>query len=93
MKITYENLEFPSDIKTKITKKLNASIKVEFINGKKIMFKGFNIGLEQPNKIIFSSKATYLEMIVYEDDNLFYNKDLSNPISLNKLLSIVNNMK
>ena len=91
MKMTIEELEFPSELKTKILKLINTSrISVEFVCGKKIKFSKTNLGIEEPNKVLFSNDKKYLEMIVYENDENFYTKDLSNKLSFTSLVKIVN---
>ena len=91
MKMTIEELEFPSVIKVKLLKLINTSrINVEFVSGKRFAFNKTNLGIEKPNIVIFSNGIKYLEMIVYEDDDKFYTTDLSNSTSLTNLVKIIN---
>ena len=91
MKTSYEYLIFPVGIREKLLKWINTSrIKVEFIEGKLIIINKTNIGLEEPNRIIFSNNEKTIEVLLYEDSNCFYLKDSSNPISFKSLVSLVN---
>jgi|GEM_PF-3236704 len=94
MKITIEELEFPSQIKTKLSKMIKTSkINLEFINGKNIIFKNSNLGINEPHKVLISNDKSYLVVLIYEDEDNCYVNDLTNPISFTKLISIVNNME
>ena len=91
MKISYENLEFPCELKEKILKLVNTSkIDVHFVCGRKIVLSNTNLGLEDPNRVIISNKAKYLEVLVYEQDDSFYIQDFAESLSLTRLVKIVN---
>jgi len=92
MKITKKNLVFPCELKEKFLKMINTSrISIEFFEGKKLVIKQTNVGIEEPNRIIFSNKINYIEAFVYENSSVFYIKNLPEALSLNKLIQIVNN--
>jgi hypothetical protein len=91
MELTEENLEFPCELKEKIIKMINTSrIKVEFVNGRKLIINKTNIAIENPSKIIFSNNTYYLEALLYLGFNDFYVKNFDEPLSLNRLASFVN---
>jgi len=77
--------------KEKILKIVHTSkIKIDFISGRKIIISNTNVALEDPNRIIFSNNEKYLEVLMYQDCNEFYVKDFYEPLSLNRLIKIVN---
>ena len=91
MKTTITQLEFPSVIESKIKKLISSKVNVEFIAGKNIKLNNTNLGLTEPHKIIFGNDKTCLIVLCYDNDDNYYLYDLSNPISLTKLVNFVNN--
>ena len=65
MKVSIEQLEFPSSIKDKILKLKDVTkINTEFISGKYIHFENTNLSIHEPHKIIFSNDSNYFVLIM-----------------------------
>ena len=77
MKITIEQLEFPLCVKEKITKIPKISkLHLEFINGKNIHFNKTNLSIHEPHKIIISNNLSCLVLLIFNNDNNIYIKDI-----------------
>lgn len=90
MKITIEHLEFPLNVKDKITKIPKISkLHLDFISGKNIHFDKTNLSIKEPHKIIISNESSCLILISYEHDNNLYVKDSLEIMTLSRLSDLV----
>jgi len=75
MKVSIEQLEFPSSIKDKILKLKDISkIHADFIGGKYIHFEKTNLSIHEPHQIIISNDNSYFVIINYENNPTLYDK-------------------
>ena len=94
MKITIESLEFPLDVKDKITKIPKISkLNTIFINGKNIHFDKTNLSIKEPHKIMISNESSCLILLSYDEDNNLYLKDSLEIISLCRLSDLILKMQ
>lgn len=90
MKISIENLEFPSDIKTKVLKFVNSTkLSIEFIGGKNVEFCKTNMGVKELHKMIISNNLSSIIILYNDDTNNYYLNDLSIPITFERINYIV----
>ena len=89
MKMTLEQLEFPTNVKTKIMKIKNISkLNIDFISGKNIIIENTNIALQEPHRIIISNNTSSIILLNYENDDNLYSQS-NNHISLSNLTTII----
>lgn len=94
MKITIEHLEFPLNVKNKITKMPKISkLHLNFISGKNIHFDKTNLSIKEPHKIIISNESICLILISYSNYNNLYLKDSHEIITLSRLFNLVLKMQ
>jgi len=75
MKVSIEQLEFPSSIKDKILKLKDISkLHIDFIGGKYIHFEKTNLSIHEPHQIIISNDNSYFVIINYENNPTLYDK-------------------
>lgn len=75
MKVSIEQLEFPSSIKDKILKLKDISkLHIGFIGGKYIHFENTNLSTHEPHQIIISNNNSYFVIINYENNPTLYDK-------------------
>ena len=92
MKITFNTIEFPCEIKNKIIKLVNTSkITIDFINGRTITINKTNLALEQPCRVVFSNNDNYFEVLIYEGSDYFYVENSTTTLSLTSLVKLINN--
>ena len=90
MKVSIEQLEFPSSIKDKILKLKDISkINTEFISGKYIHFENTNLSIHEPHKIIFSNSDSYFEVINYENNSTLYDKETMQSVTLEMIKFVI----
>lgn len=75
MKVSIEQLEFPSSIKDKILKLKDISkLHIDFIGGKYIHFEKTNLSIHEPHQIVISNENSYFVLIAYENNPTLYDK-------------------
>ena len=90
MKVSIEQLEFPSSIKDKILKLKDVTkINTEFISGKYIHFENTNLSIHEPHKIIFSNDSNYFVLINYENDSTLYDKETMKSVTLEMIKFVI----
>ena len=90
MKVSIEQLEFPSSIKDKILKiKDVTKINTEFISGKYIHFENTNLSIHEPHEIIFSNDSNYFVLINYENDSTLYDKETMESVTLEMIKFVI----
>ena len=90
MKVSIEQLEFPSSIKDKILKLKDVTkINTEFISGKYIHFENTNLSIHEPHKIIFSNDSNYFVLINYENDSTLYDKETMESVTLEMIKFVI----
>ena len=90
MKVSIEQLEFPSSIKDKILKlKDITKTNTEFISGKYIHFENTNLSIHEPHKIIFSNDSNYFVLINYENDSTLYDKETMKSVTLEMIKFVI----
>ena len=90
MKVSIEQLEFPSSIKDKILKLKDVTkINTEFISGKYIHFENTNLSIHEPHKIIFSNDRNYFVLINYENDSTLYDKETMESVTLEMIKFVI----
>lgn len=91
MKITIENLEFPSVLKNNIKLKSALSkLDVKYIAGHIIKINQTNLSINEPHKIIINNDINSLVVFIYNDCNKLFLPTLNNFVSVNKFINIVN---
>ena len=90
MKVSIEQLEFPSSIKDKILKLKDVTkINTEFISGKYIHFENTNLSIHEPHKIVFSNDSNYFVLINYENDSTLYDKETMESVTLEMIKFVI----
>ena len=90
MKVSIEQLEFPSSIKDKILKLKDVTkINTEFISGKYIHFENTNLSIHEPHKIIFNNDRNYFVLINYENDSTLYDKETMESVTLEMIKFVI----
>lgn len=93
MKITIQNLEFPSELKSKLKIKVNNNkLKINFIPGHIINVDKTNLSVTEPHKIIVTSENKTLIALLYENTNKVYLPYNGAIISFTKYINILNSM-
>ena len=91
MKITIENLEFPSVLKNNIKLKSALSkLDVKYIAGHIIKINQTNLSINEPHKIIINNDINSLVAFIYNDCNKLFLPTLNDFVSVNKFINIVN---
>ena len=90
MKVSIEQLEFPSSIKDKILKLKDVTkINTEFISGKYIHFENTNLSIHEPHKIVFSNDSNYFVLINYENDSTLYDKETMKSVTIEMIKFVI----
>ena len=93
MKITIENLDFPSDVKEKLKMKVSTSnLNFKFLPGHIIKFNNTNLCVKEPHKIITNNSKQILIALLYDDSKKIYLPSHNAVISFTKYASILNKM-
>lgn len=91
--MTIETLKFPCEIKKKLKIKVSmGNLDVKFIDGHLIKFDKTNLSVQEPHKIIVSSKKSTLIALLYDNEDKIYLPSENAIISLTKYMSILNIM-
>lgn len=93
MKITIQNLEFPSELKNKLKIKVNNNkLKIDYMPGNIINLDKTNLSVTEPHRIIVTSENKTLIALVYENANKVYLPYNGAIISFTKYINILNSM-
>ncbi len=93
MKITIQNLEFPSELKNKLKIKVNNNkLKIDCMPGHIINLDKTNLSVTEPHRIIVTSENKTLIALVYENTNKVYLPYNGAIISFTKYINILNSM-
>lgn len=93
MKTTIEQLEFPCEIKKKLkTKGSFTNLEIKYIDGHLIKFDKTNLSVTEPHKIIASNSSSMIIAYLYNKNNKIYIVNSNVIISLNRFISLLNNM-
>ena len=91
MKITIQNLEFPSELKNKLKIKVNNNkLKIDYMPGHIINLDKTNLSVTEPHRIIVTSENKTLIALVYENTNKVYLPYNGAIISFTKYINILN---
>lgn len=90
MKVSIEQLEFPSSVKDKILKLKDISkLHIDFIGGKYIHFENINLSIHEPHQIIISSENNYFVLIAYENNPTLYDKSTMQNITIDTIKFLI----
>ncbi len=90
MKMTIENLEFPSTVKQKIkTKGSIGNLDIKYISGHLIKFNKTNLSITEPHKIIVTHNNNILIAYLYNDTDKIYLPNNNIIISLTRFITIL----
>lgn len=90
MKVSIEQLKFPSSIKDKILKLKDISkLHIDFIGGKYIHFENTNLSIHEPHQIIISSENSYFVLIAYENNPTFYDKSTMQNVTMENIKFLI----
>lgn len=90
MKVSIEQLEFPSSIKDKILKLKNISkLQIDFIGGKYIHFENTNLSIHEPHKIVISNDSNYFILINYENNPTLYDKSTMQNVTMENIKFLI----
>lgn len=93
MKTTIEQLKFPCEIKNKLKMKASfGNLDIKFIDGHLIKFDKTNLSVKEPHKIIINNNVNTLVAYLYDDNDKIYIPNSNTIISLNRFISILNEM-
>lgn len=93
MKTTIESLDFPSEIKNKLKRKVStANLKFEFLSGHIIKFNNTNLSVTEPHRIIVSNSSQVLIALLYDNSEKVYLPNNNAIISFTKFINILNIM-
>ncbi len=93
MKTTIEQLKFPCEIKNKLKMKASfGSLDIKFIDGHLIKFDKTNLSVKEPHKIIVNNSVNTLIAYLYDNNDKIYIPNSNTIISLNRFISILNEM-
>ena len=88
MEISLKQIEFPVEIREKLTTWTNTSkTTLTFITGREIRLKQTNLVVESPPKVIFKNNNQIITAY-YENDCFYLNNE---KVSFNKLIKLANN--
>ncbi len=90
MKVSIEQLEFPSSIKDKILKLKDISkIHIDFIGGKYIHFENTNLSIHEPHQIVISNENSYFVLIAYENNSTLYDKSNMQNVTMESIKFLI----
>lgn len=90
MKVSIEQLEFPSSIKDKILKLKDISkLHIDFIGGKYIHFEKTNLSIHEPHQIVISNDNSYFVIINYENNPTLYNKSTMQNVTMENIKFLI----
>ena len=90
MKVSIEQLEFPSSIKDKILKLKDISkLHIDFIGGKYIHFEKTNLSIHEPHQIVISNDNSYFVIINYENNPTLYNKSTMQNVTIENIKFLI----
>ena len=90
MKVSIEQLEFPSSIKDKILKLKDISkLHIDFIGGKYIHFENTNLSLHEPHQIVISSEHSYFVLIAFENNPTLFDKSTRQNVTIDSLKFLI----
>lgn len=90
MKVSIEQLEFPSSIKDKILKLKDISkIHIDFIGGKYIHFENTNLYIHEPHQIVISNENSYFVLIAYENNSTLYDKSNMQNVTIESIKFLI----
>lgn len=90
MKVSIEQLEFPSSIKDKILKLKDISkLHIDFIGGKYIHFENTNLSIHEPHQIVISNDSNYFVLINYENNPTLYDKSTMQNITMESIKFLI----
>lgn len=90
MKVSIEQLEFPSSIKDKILKLKDISkIHIDFIGGKYIHFENTNLSIHEPHQIVISNESSYFVLINYENNSTLYDKSTMQNVTIERVKFLI----
>lgn len=90
MKVSIEQLEFPSSIKDKILKLKDISkLHLSFIGGKYIHFENTNLSIHEPHQIILSNEHSYFALITYENNPTLFDKSTMQNVTIDSLKFLI----
>ena len=91
MKITIENLEFPSVLKNNNKLKSTLSkLDVKYIAGHIIKINQTNLSINEPHKIIINNNINSLVAFIYDESSKLFLPTLNDFVSINRFINIVN---
>ncbi len=90
MKVSIEQLEFPSSIKDKILKLKDISkLHIDFIGGKYIHFENTNLSIHEPHQIVISNDIGCFVLINYENNPTLYDKATMQNTTMEKVKLLI----
>ncbi len=90
MRVSIEQLEFPSSIKDKILKLKDISkLHINFIDGKYIHFENTNLSIHEPHQIIISNENSYFVIINYENNPTLYDKSTMKNVTIENIKFLI----
>ena len=90
MKVSIEQLEFPSSIKDKIIKLKDISkLHVDFIGGKYIHFENTNLSIHESHQIVISNDSNYFVIINYENNPTLYDKTTMQNVTIENIKFLI----
>lgn len=90
MKVSIEQLEFPSFIKDKILKLKDISkLHIDFIGGKYIHFENTNLSIHDPHQIVISNDSNYFVLIAYENNPTLYDKSTMQNVTMENIKFLI----
>ncbi len=90
MKVSIEQLEFPSSIKDKILKLKDISkLHIDFIGGKYIHFEKTNLSIHEPHQIVISNDNSYFVIINYENNPTLYDKTTMQNVTIENIKFLI----
>ena len=67
-------IQFPSDLRNKLTRGINKPIKATFYNGSNITTDRFNISLIEPFKVVFARKDKHVVVFIIPKESDIINR-------------------
>lgn len=93
MKTTIEHLEFPSEIRNKLTMKVSkTNLNFEYLSGNVINFNNTNLSITEPHKVIVNNGKVTLLALFYENSDKVYLPNQNVIVSFTKYISILNHL-
>ena len=90
MKVSREQLEFPSSIKDKLLKLNDISkLHLDFIGGKYIHFENTNLSIHEPHQIVISNEYSHFVLIAYENNHTLYDKSTMQNVTMERVKFLI----